>query len=145
MFSIFKKRKPKADIDDPGMVDISTNSTTHTSDTTLDLADLGNKDSGPCRPILTEYKKGKGKINKEAFPNLYKLLQIAITIPISSATCERSFSSMRRIKNWLRTSMLQQRFSDLSILNIERDLSNKIQTETVLDRYNTKTRKIVLK
>jgi len=43
MFSIFKKRKPKdnneeneieADIDDPGMVDISTNSTTHTSDTT---------------------------------------------------------------------------------------------------------------
>ena len=59
MFSIFKKRKPKdnneekeieADIDDPGMVDISTNSTTHTSDTTLDL---GNKDSGPCRPILT--------------------------------------------------------------------------------------------
>ncbi|KAL4118882.1 hypothetical protein QTP88_011764 [Uroleucon formosanum] len=46
----------------------------------------------------------KGKINKEAFPNLYKLLQIAITIPISSATCERSFSSMRHIKNWLRTS-----------------------------------------
>lgn len=56
MFSIFKKRKPKdndeeneieADIDDPG---ISTTSSTHTSDTTLDL---GNKDSGPCRPILT--------------------------------------------------------------------------------------------
>lgn len=60
MFSIFKKRKPKddneeneikADIDDPGMAVISiTTSTTHTSDTTLDL---GNKDSGPCRPILT--------------------------------------------------------------------------------------------
>jgi hypothetical protein len=52
---------------------------------------------------------------------------------------------MRRVKNWLKTSMLQQRFSDLSILNIERDLSNRIQTETVLDRFNTKTRKIVLK
>lgn len=98
-----------------------------------------------CLPPDFNFDDIKGKINKEAFPNLYKLLQIAITIPISSATCERSFSSMRRIKNWLRTSMLQQRFSDLSILNIERDLSNKIQTETVLDRYNTKTRKIVLK
>lgn len=60
MFGIYKKRKPKddneeneitADIDDPGMVVISkTTSTTHTSDTTLDLE---NKDSGPCRPILT--------------------------------------------------------------------------------------------
>ena len=57
MFSIFKKRKPKDnneenEIEDPGMVDISTNSTTHTSDTDTTL-DLGNKDSGPCRPILT--------------------------------------------------------------------------------------------
>ncbi|KAL4131560.1 hypothetical protein QTP88_008853 [Uroleucon formosanum] len=98
-----------------------------------------------CLPPNFNFDNIKGKINKEAFPNLYKLLQIAITIPISSATCEYSFSSMRRIKNWLRTSMLQQHFSDLSILNIERDLSNKIQTETVLDRFNTKTRKIVLK
>ncbi|KAF0724897.1 Zinc finger MYM-type protein 1, partial [Aphis craccivora] len=49
---------------------------------------------------------------------------VGITIPISSATCERSFSSMRRIKNWLRTSMLQQRFTNLSILNIERDITN---------------------
>jgi len=98
-----------------------------------------------CLPPDFNFDDIKRKIHKEAFPNLYKLLQIAVTIPISSATCERSFSSMRRIKNWLRTSMLQQRFSDLSILNIERDLSNKIQTETVLDRFNTKTRKIVLK
>ncbi|CAI6373968.1 unnamed protein product [Macrosiphum euphorbiae] len=67
MFSIFKKRKPKSDIDDPGMVDISTNSTTHTSDTTLDLADLGNKDSGPCRPILTEYKKIKFGTQQRSF------------------------------------------------------------------------------
>ncbi|XP_060881711.1 zinc finger MYM-type protein 1-like [Metopolophium dirhodum] len=75
MFSIFKKRKRKpkdnneeneieADIDDPGMVDISTNSTTHTSDTTLDL---GNKDSGPCRPILTEYKKIKFGTQQRSF------------------------------------------------------------------------------
>jgi len=38
------------------------------------------------------------EINKIVFPNLYKLLQVALTIPISSASCERSFSVMRRIK-----------------------------------------------
>eukprot|EP00102_Acyrthosiphon_pisum_P013760 XP_008183460.1 PREDICTED: zinc finger MYM-type protein 1-like [Acyrthosiphon pisum] len=59
-----------------------------------------------CLPPDLNFDDIKGKINKEAFPNLYKLLQIAITIPISSATCERSFSSMRRIKNWLRTMIV---------------------------------------
>ncbi|KAL4083626.1 hypothetical protein QTP88_028942, partial [Uroleucon formosanum] len=44
-------------------------------------------------------------IENHVYPNLYKLLQVAISIPISSATCERSFSSMKRIKNCLRTSV----------------------------------------
>ncbi|KAL5235834.1 hypothetical protein ACI65C_003244 [Semiaphis heraclei] len=46
-------------------------------------------------------------IEKHVYANLYKSLQVAISIPISSATCERSFSPMKRFKNWLRTSMLQ--------------------------------------
>ena len=48
-------------------------------------------------------------IKKEYCPNLYKLLQVAIALPVSSANCERSFSAMRRIKTWLRTTMLQER------------------------------------
>jgi len=39
----------------------------------------------------------KEVVKKQTYPNLFKLLQVALSIPISSATCERSFSSMRRI------------------------------------------------
>ncbi|XP_046746400.1 zinc finger MYM-type protein 1-like [Diprion similis] len=60
-------------------------------------------------------------IKKEYCPNLYKLLQAAIVLPVSSAGCERSFSAMRRIKTWLRSTMLQERFSHMSLLNIEND------------------------
>ena len=85
-------------------------------------------------------------IENHVYPNVYKLLQVTISIPISSATCERSFSSMRRIKNWLRTSMLQDRFTNLATLNIERDVVNSINTEDILEVYcNTKDRKFVLK
>ncbi|KAL4122946.1 hypothetical protein QTP88_015187 [Uroleucon formosanum] len=35
------------------------------------------------------------------YPNMYKLLQVALTLPRSSATCERSFSTMRQIKTWM--------------------------------------------
>jgi len=46
------------------------------------------------------------EINKKNFPNLYKFLLVAHTIPVSSASCERSFSVMQRIKTWLRNSMV---------------------------------------
>jgi hypothetical protein len=54
----------------------------------------------------------KENISKDTFPNLYKM--IAITLPVSSATSERSFSAMRRINNYLRSNMLQEWFSKLA-------------------------------
>jgi hypothetical protein len=59
-------------------------------------------------------------LTKQTLPNLYKLFQVALTISISSSTYERNFSTMRRIKTWLRTSMLQERFNNTSILYIEK-------------------------
>lgn len=83
-------------------------------------------------------------VNQEVFPNFYKLMQVALTIPVSSATCERSFSSMRRLKNWMRTSMVQQRFTNLSVINIERDLANKIVPEEILNTFAKIDRRLCL-
>ncbi|KAL4119312.1 hypothetical protein QTP88_012137 [Uroleucon formosanum] len=52
-------------------------------------------------------KELKQVINKIVYPNLFKLLQVALVLPILSASCERSFSAMRRIKSWTRTTMGQ--------------------------------------
>ncbi|KAL4100864.1 hypothetical protein QTP88_020893 [Uroleucon formosanum] len=60
---------------------------------------------------------------------------MALSIPVSSATCERSFSTMRRIKNWLRTSMNQELFSSLAIINMERHVSNQLKAEDILIDY----------
>ncbi|KAF0765193.1 zinc finger MYM-type protein 1-like [Aphis craccivora] len=38
---------------------------------------------------------------------------------------------MYNIKNWLRTSMNQDRFTNLSIIYIERDLSNELSNEQI--------------
>lgn len=77
------------------------------------------------------------------FPSLFKLFQVALSLPISSATCERSFSAMRKIKTWLRTSMLQDRFNNSSILYIENDLN--IDVEKIIDIFGSKNRYIALK
>ena len=47
---------------------------------------------------------------------------IAMTLGTSTATVQRSFSSLRRLKPYLRTTMSQQKLDDLAILYIEEDL-----------------------
>lgn len=44
-----------------------------------------------------------------------------------------------------KTSMLQQWFTELLILDIEGNIENNIKTELVLVKYSTKKWKIVLK
>lgn len=71
-------------------------------------------------------------------------MHVVLSIPIGSASCERSFSSMRRINIYLRSNMAQNRFTNLSILNIERELSNTIKNDDILNQFAQKDRKMQL-
>jgi len=98
-----------------------------------------------CLPTNYNFEDIKKIINKNVYPNLFKLIQVAITIPVSSATCERSFSAMRRVKNWLRTTVGQNRFTSLASICIERDITNNINNEKILNKFAlTNNRKINL-
>ena len=57
---------------------------------------------------------------KETLPEAFKLLQLILTIPATTASVERSFSALKRIKNFYRSSMLQERLSSLGIISIEK-------------------------
>lgn len=80
------------------------------------------------------------KINnlKNLFPNIAKLFQIYLTIPISSATPERTFSCLKRIKTWLRNSISQDRISNLAILNIEKEEIEMLELEKIVDIFISK-------
>ena len=73
---------------------------------------------------------------KQAFPTVMFLLSIALTIPISSTTCERTFSKMKLIKTKTRNSMSDSRLSDLCVLAIERDFD--VDFEKVIDSFSEK-------
>ena len=42
---------------------------------------------------------------KKCNTQIHKLLLLYATVPLSSATAERTFSAMRRLKTWLRSTM----------------------------------------
>jgi len=72
------------------------------------------------------------------FPNVYKLIKILVTLPVSTCTAERSFPALRRLKTFLRSTMGQNRLNGLALLNIHREIS--VTPEEVLNQV-TKTKK----
>ena len=50
------------------------------------------------------------------------LYRIALTLPVSSASAERCFSAMKRIKNRLRSTMGDERMADLILIAIEKEI-----------------------
>ena len=101
---------------------------------------LQNKDIASVYEVLVELSP-----LRNAFPNLLSLLQIILTIAISSSSCERTFSSLKRIKTWLRTTMTERRLVDLATISIERDLSYEVSLdEVVTDFAGVAARRIIL-
>ncbi|KAF0755249.1 52 kDa repressor of the inhibitor of the protein kinase-like [Aphis craccivora] len=61
--------------------------------------------------------------NPDFFPVISKLLQILITLPVTTATGERIFSSLHRLKNYLRNTTGQIRLNGLAVFNIQQDIN----------------------
>ena len=56
---------------------------------------------------------------QQLYSQIFILLKIYLTLPVTSAGAERSFSVLKRLKNYLRSTMGQDRLSSLAILDIE--------------------------
>lgn len=51
------------------------------------------------------------------YPNIRKALLISLSQPCTTATVERSFSTLRRVKTWLRSTMTEARLNGKIICN----------------------------
>jgi len=60
-----------------------------------------------------------------------------MVILVSSASAERSFSTIKRIKTYLRTSMSTTRLHNLALISIERELSFELIQEStkIVDKF----------
>lgn len=72
-----------------------------------------------------------------SFPNIEIILRIICILPSSNASGERSFSVLKRIKNFLRSSLDQEKMSDLSILCIESEIVREIKWEELVNKFAT--------
>ena len=73
-------------------------------------------------------KKGKAKdipdkittvlkiAHRESFPNVFIILQLLATIPVTSCSCKRSISCLRYPKNYLRSTMIVGQLNGLALM-----------------------------
>lgn len=73
--------------------------------------------------------------DRDVFPNLATILQILLTIGVSVASCERSFSKLKLIQTYLRSTMSQERLTNLAILSIEREAAAQIDFSQIIDDF----------
>ena len=80
---------------------------------------------------------------KAMFPNLNKIASIGLTIPVSTASVERSFSQMKMIKTRLRNSLSDCSLSHLMRIAIEApEVLSESDLEEIVDVWQRKSRRV---
>lgn len=80
------------------------------------------------------------RCNEHLYPNVFALLKIFATLPVSTSSAERSFSTLKRIKSYLRNTMGENRLNGLANLNIHREID--VSPEEVISVLNEGPRRI---
>ena len=78
------------------------------------------------------------------YPNLSKLAQVFMALPIGTADCERGFSTMKRIKTRLRSQMSNVTLNHCMRISMEAPALDTFDFDTALNSWSAlKKRRIV--
>lgn len=81
---------------------------------------------------------------ENSLPNAVIAYRILLTLPVSVASGERTFSKLKIIKNYLRNRMFQDRLSNLAIISIEQELARTLDYTEIIDEFaQLKARKFI--
>ena len=70
-------------------------------------------------------------LSKDMFSEVVCLLKIFYTIPVTTFTAERTFSALRRLKTFLRSTMTQPRLNHAMILYVHKQRTNKVNVTSI--------------
>ncbi|XP_074302386.1 uncharacterized protein LOC141633942 [Silene latifolia] len=92
------------------------------------------------RGLLPKEKLGPGEMlsflkNFSCFPNVVIAYRIVLTIPVTVASAERSFSKLKLLKSYLRSTMSQERLNGLALIAIENEILEQIEYKDMINEF----------
>jgi hypothetical protein len=84
-----------------------------------------------------------------ALPEVFKLGLLIVSVPSTTASVERSFSALKRIKTYQRSTLNEERLSGLAILSTEKDVLHQLKStatfyDNVITKFTKQERKWIL-
>lgn len=96
----------------------------------------------PASRLLRGHEKALDKLNvllqenlDLVFPNVTVALRVFLTMPLTVASAERSFSKLKLIKTYLRSNMSNDRLTQLAVISIENSVARTISFDAILDKW----------
>jgi DNA (cytosine-5)-methyltransferase 1 len=77
----------------------------------------------------------------EVYPYIYIALRMLLFTPSSNCLTEKSFSKLKRVNTYLRSTTGESRLNSLAILNIKADLTKTINFNIIETFASQKSRK----
>lgn len=76
------------------------------------------------------------------YPNAWVAYRVLLTIPVTVASAERTFSKLKLIKSYFRST--KERLNGLTMLSIEKDLIEKLNYESLISTFAAKNARRVV-
>jgi hypothetical protein len=77
----------------------------------------------PCDKVPTTLCQTLDIVNPALYPSIDTIMRVLLTMPVASATAERSLSVLKRLKTYIRSTMRNDRLSVLGLMHIHRDFA----------------------
>ena len=83
------------------------------------------------------------EINPDLYPNMYTAVMVLMVMSVSTATADRPYSAMLRLKNYLCSTITSERMSGLGLMHVHKDI--EMDAECIIHQFShKKDRRIAL-
>ncbi|XP_060843957.1 uncharacterized protein LOC132926427 [Rhopalosiphum padi] len=97
---------------------------------------FGLEDNNLPLTVLDLYKIFKDPNISSLYPYIEIALRMYLCSPVSNCSAERSFSALKRIKSYLRSTIDNDRLNSLAILSIESEITSSLKYKKVIEEFS---------
>lgn len=87
---------------------------------------------------IIKYIQNLTGAERELISEVITLMKLILVMPATNSTSERSFSAMRRVKSYLRSTMNQERLNSL-ILHVHKDQTDTLDLPSIANEFVSKS------
>ena len=73
------------------------------------------------------------------FKQVTHTIELCLSLPVSAASSERSFSALKRLKTWLRSTMTQKRLTHTSLMHVHQEILDSLDVARLMSTFVSKT------